>query len=373
MFTLEENAGDVALMSLCGWSLGYGGSMHSHIMRCSSAHNHGLYTLVVTDVATDLDSNSTVVVGLSVEYMQSGSVQDTLGSTSGLDVFSPEVAVFSLDCVPQADNIGDGREVHTPRSNFMRIDGTFDGLPLSVLNSVRQNGSGGNGVLGADNLTLITDGGVMAAEWAVQYSTLDLKKLYHFEAVPDFPRLVVGLSSDPEVYRETGEFLPLGHYNNLGPDGSFSHEEDRSQERSEFFLCFWASDPSLDADIADEDGVLACSNSDDLEITFFTPSSVAYDGDTGDAVVNGMRILAIESGDALLAQATGAVDAFPGILVSDLLRVPDGDDDGTNFIFNTRTAYADPTGDAGALYPNMVRRDESRPGHLCTIDARRKK
>ena len=354
MFTVEETSEDGALLSLCGWSLGVGDD-GKKIIRCSSAHNHGLYTLVVTDVATDADSNATVVVGMSVEYTQSGSALETQAG-SGLEVFSPEVAVFALDCVPPVDvNLVDVRSVYTPRSDVMRIDGTFESLPLTLLTTVRRNGRDADGVFGADNVTLI-DGGVTAANWVVQYSThSNLQKLYHFESVPGFPRLVVGLPIDPDAYRETGEFVPQGHHGSGSPNETISYEEFPFDEGSEFYLCIWASDPALDGDIADEDGVLACGNSDDMEITFFTPSAVAYDGDTGESVVSRIRVLVVESGDALLAEVTGALDGYPAMVLSDVLRAPEGGTDESSYVFDTRTAYADPTGEAGAVYPNMVR------------------
>ena len=101
--------------------------------------------------------------------------------------------------------------------------------------------------------------------------------------------------------------------------------------------------------------MLACANSDDMEITFFTPSAVAYDGDSGESVVNTMRILSIESGDALFAEASGTLDGYPGMVLSDLYRISDGAADESSYVFDTRTAYADPTGEAGVVYPNMVR------------------
>ena len=41
MFTVEETSEDGALLSLCGWSLGVSDD-GKKIIRCSSAHNHGL-------------------------------------------------------------------------------------------------------------------------------------------------------------------------------------------------------------------------------------------------------------------------------------------------------------------------------------------
>ena len=355
MFTLEETSEDGALLSLCGWSLSVGDD-GKKIIRCSSAHNHGLYTLVVTDVATDADSNATVVVGMSVEYTQSGSALETQAG-SGLEVFSPEVAVFTLDCMPHVDvNLVDVRSVYTPRSEFMRIDGTFQSLPPTHLTTVRRNGRDADGVFGADNVTTLIDGGVTAADWVVQYSSHpELERFSRFEGVPGFPRLVVGIAIDPDAYRETGEFVPQGHYRSGSTDNTKVFEEFPFDEGSEFFLCIWASDPALDGDIADEDGVLACANSDDMEITFFTPSAVAYDGDSGESVVNTMRILSIESGDALFAEASGTLDGYPGMVLSDLYRISDGAADESSYVFDTRTAYADPTGEAGVVYPNMVR------------------
>ena len=360
MFTMQEARGndDQMLLSLCAWSPAAddAASAMPHVIRCSSAHNHGVYTLIVTDVVFSSAHNETFVVGMDVEFLQSGTAKDILtssGSSSSSSLRSellvPEVSHFAVDCVPRIedeDTLDAVQTVYRPQSTYMNVNGTFEAGELVNLNTLKRSGRSVE-ESSSEDVTLL-DGGVRSADWIVQYRTLEYDRMYHFESVDANPRLVVGLSINVDAYKESGAFVPQGHYIAGALDGELSHAEQPFDGGSEFFLCMWVYNPALDGSSARDDGVLSCANTDDGEVVFLTPTDVSYEDDSA-TVVEQMRLLSIESGDALLVEERGQTDKRPGILVCDLARIDTAQGE-EEIVFNTRTAY----GDAAANFPNVT-------------------
>ena len=147
---------------------------------------------------------------------------------------------------------------------------------------------------------------------------------------------------------DVGLFVPQGTTFNLS---AFSFDNDPSELQSEFFLCIWTSDPAYDSDISNEASILECANTDDDAYSFYVPTDVTIDLETGVPRIQNMREKYFESGFALRAIRDENLDALPRLGVSEFDRIDDDADESMDPLFNTRTRFSD-SGDE--IFPNVT-------------------
>ena len=150
MSMMETSENDVdydARQYLCSWSIALVEALEydqysatnqpslPFILHCSSTYNHGLYSLIVEEVATNAN-DELIVSKMTATYTQSGNALKYMREGPLSEKYMPEVAYFSLECGEEEEELLNFTRVHATGYQYNDISGTYREPRISIIMSL---------------------------------------------------------------------------------------------------------------------------------------------------------------------------------------------------------------------------------------------